>query len=299
MECHAPIGRVQAVCRAIMAECIVVIPCFNEAHRLDLRAFVEHAAAGEASLLFVNDGSTDGTADVLDDLCAVSPAQFAVLHLDRNGGKAEAVRRGVLQAFERRPAAIGYWDADLATPLAAIAGFRDYLGANPRVELLLGARVRLLGRAIERRISRHCAGRVFATAASWVLKLPVYDTQCGAKLFRATGRMRSVFAHPFRSRWIFDVELLARFVQAASLAGQSPEELIHELPLQAWRDVAGSKVRASDFLRAAVQLADIACRYRLPRQAGGAAIADRSSMPTASNCPRAASHPSSELEPVS
>ncbi|HMC12501.1 MAG TPA: glycosyltransferase, partial [Pirellulaceae bacterium] len=239
-----------------MAECIVVIPCFNEAHRLDLRAFVEHAVRGDAALLFVNDGSSDGTGDVLDDLCAVSPANVAVLHLPHNCGKAEAVRRGVLQAFEQSPAYIGYWDADLATPLDAIGEFREYLAANPRVEMLLGARVRLLGSTIERRISRHCAGRVFATAASWVLQLPVYDTQCGAKLFRATDRTRLLFAEPFRSRWIFDVELLARFVLAATAAGQSPEELIHELPLRQWRDVAGSKVRPSDFVRAAIQLAE-------------------------------------------
>jgi glycosyltransferase involved in cell wall biosynthesis len=191
-----------------MSECIVVIPCFNEANRLDLRAFVEHSVRGDAALLFVNDGSSDDTGDVLDELCAINPANFSALHLPRNCGKAEAVRQGVLRAFQRQPAYIGYWDADLATPLDAIGEFRAYLAANPRVEMLLGARVRLLGRTIERRISRHCAGRVFATAASWVLQLPVYDTQCGAKLFRATDRTRLLFAEPFRSRWIFDVELL-------------------------------------------------------------------------------------------
>jgi len=260
-----------------MPESIVVIPCFNEAQRLDDRAFVEHALRDDCALLFVNDGSTDGTGDLLDELCEVNPASFSVLHLPQNGGKAEAVRRGVLCAFERQPAYVGYWDADLATPLDAIAEFREYLDAHREVEILLGARVRLLGRSIERRLSRHCAGRLFATAASWVLQLPVYDTQCGAKLFRNTDHTRSLFVDPFRTRWIFDVEMLARFVAAAIAAGQSPEELVHELPLGKWHDVAGSKVHATDFLRAAVQLAEIAWHYRLNRDRVAAAALERES----------------------
>jgi dolichyl-phosphate beta-glucosyltransferase len=296
-----------------MPECIVVIPCFNEAKRLDVQAFVEHSLRDDCALLFVNDGSTDETGAVLDELCEVNPANLSVLHLSQNCGKAEAVRRGIRRAFERQPACVGYWDADLATPLEAIAEFREYLTAHPQVEILLGARVRLLGRSIERRAARHYAGRVFATAASWVLQLPVYDTQCGAKLFRNTDRTRSLFAEPFRTRWIFDVELLARFVAAATAAEQSPEELIHELPLRQWHDVAGSKVQARDFLQAAFQLAEIAWHYRLnviPAAAGAlgresTALPTPSSLPTPPAPPAApvaspsATAPAADLESVS
>lgn len=249
-----------------MAECIIVVPCYNEAQRLDLGAFINHAAASDEAFLFVNDGSTDATADVLDDLCAAHPASLTALHLPQNGGKAEAVRQGMLAAIARGASYAGYWDADLATPLEAIYEFRDHLRRHPQVELVMGARVPLLGRAIERRPSRHMLGRWFAAAAGFVLRLRVYDTQCGAKLFRVSDRVRAAFAEPFATRWIFDVELLARLLTAMIQDDLNPEALIYELPLTAWRDVAGSKLKAGDFARAALQLGGIYRRYPALRQ---------------------------------
>jgi glycosyltransferase involved in cell wall biosynthesis len=261
-----------------MSDCTIVVPCYNEARRLDLQAFVAHVLRHHDTFLFVNDGSTDQTGQLLDELCDVSPSSFRVLHLPQNRGKAEAVRQGVLCALASPARYVGYWDADLATPLETIDEFRTYLNLHSRVEALLGARVRLLGRQIERRTLRHCLGRLFATAAAGVLKIPVYDTQCGAKLFRATQRVRGLFAQPFRTSWIFDVELLARML-ATIPADDDPAELIHELPLTAWRDVAGSKVKARDFVRAAAQLATIWQTYRLPQRTSPCPTIAAPSMP--------------------
>jgi dolichyl-phosphate beta-glucosyltransferase len=79
---------------------------------------------------------------------------------------------------------------------------------------------------------RHYLGRLFATVASQVLHLPVYDTQCGAKLFRVTDDARAIFAQPFSVNWTFDVEIIAR-VQALRPEAKRPSgsNVIYELPL--------------------------------------------------------------------
>jgi hypothetical protein len=100
--------------------------------------------------------------------------------------------------------------------------------------------VRRLGANIDRRALRHYAGRIFATLASLVLGMAVYDTQCGAKLFRADAAVARAFAEPFLSRWIFDVELLARLRRETD--GEPLGTRLLEIPLPSWRDVAGSKL---------------------------------------------------------
>ena len=232
---------------------VIVVPCYNEATRLDGTAFTAFAEANASvRFLFVNDGSTDTTAAVLRDLVARRPSQLACHELPQNRGKAEAVREGFLRAFaaEPPPAAVGFWDADLATPLADIVEFAAVLAKEPRLLAVFGSRVNLLGRDVQRRLWRHYVGRVFATAASAMLRLPIYDTQCGAKLFRVTDDMRAVFAVPFVSSWVFDVEILARLGdRLGSVGGPRLRDVIHEFPLMKWHDVAGSKLRAFDFVR--------------------------------------------------
>ncbi len=245
------------------ADVALVVPCYNEASRLDLAAFREYRIPGRRLVFcFVNDGSRDETRTVLERLCREMTGRAVLVDLAQNQGKAEAVRLGMLEAFRLGAGVVGFWDADLATPLAELPRFCQVLEERPAVEVVIGSRVRLLGRRIERRALRHYLGRVFATGASVTLGLPVYDTQCGAKLLRATAFTREIFTTPFLARWVFDVELLARFGRA--VAGHEPplETRVYELPLQRWTDVAGSKVRPWDFVRSGLELLRIWWAYR-------------------------------------
>lgn len=266
---EAPVIERQAEPVMSQEPTIIIVPCFNEGGRLDPAAFVRFVAAlPHVSFLLIDDGSTDETLKMLESISKLRPASFDVLSLRENSGKGEAVRCGMLHALKKNPRYVGYWDADLATPLEAIPEFIETLEGNPRVEIAIGARVLLLGRAIERNASRHYFGRIAATMVSLMLGLPVYDTQCGAKLFRVTPHLPSLFADPFVTRWVFDVEILARWLIASN--GESNDSIrkgIVEIPLKVWRNVGGSKLRLRDFLRAPIDLGRVYLEYgrRIPR----------------------------------
>lgn len=248
---------------------VLVIPCYNEANRFREADYSEALKNDPTlGLLFVDDGSRDATAKVLKTFARRFPEQVALYSLPVNRGKAEAVREGVQRLFQKTSDQpwkgeelqfFGYWDADLATPFGEFKRFLEVFSTSPHLLLVMGARVNLLGRQIKRRAIRHYLGRVFATAASMVLNLPVYDTQCGAKIFRYCPTLGRLFERPFVSGWIFDVELLARLV--SSLKPEVPSTVIYELPLLEWEDVAGSKIKGRDFLKASLSLFRIARLY--------------------------------------
>jgi glycosyltransferase involved in cell wall biosynthesis len=239
----------------IVQKTVIVVPCYNEASRLDVERFVAFSAADQTvSFVFVDDGSTDETFAVLSRLAGATFGS-TVVRLERNQGKAEAVRRGVLRAFEMDPTFIGFWDADLATPLAYIETFRKVFD-RPEAMMVFGSRVQLLGRRIARDPMRHYIGRGVATLAAVSLGLPIYDTQCGAKMFRATPFFRAHFEKPFELGWSFDVELFARILRRCRATGElDPERQLIEFPLEEWIDAPGSKLRARHYPRIAWDLA--------------------------------------------
>ena len=218
-----------------MKRVTIVVPCYNEAERLDTVQFASFSDDRyNIRFLFVNDGSTDETPRVLEGLRDRAPERIDVLHLTKNRGKAEAVRQGMVRALSSDCDYVGFWDADLATPLDAIGEFGSLLDDRPDIEAVIGSRVKLLGRQIERSTSRHYAGRVFATTAAFVLGIQVYDTQCGAKLFRATPEWARIFSATFSTRWIFDIEIIARLRELRRGTSQpEAKDVIYEYPLMA------------------------------------------------------------------
>src|SRR6267154_3550294 len=122
-----------------MHKVVIVVPCYNEQARLptgDFHSFV--LGHPEVAFLCVNDGSTDGTEEVLRALCGSAPSSLRSITLERNWGKAEAVRRGMLDALDVPDVRyVGFWDADLATPLEAICAFAQIHDEDPNLILVM------------------------------------------------------------------------------------------------------------------------------------------------------------------
>jgi dolichyl-phosphate beta-glucosyltransferase len=237
-------------------ELVLVVPCYNEAARLQPEAFLHFVTTHPGvQLVLVDDGSLDATGEILEQIRSAAPAAATILRLSPNRGKAEAVRAGILAGLAQQAALVGFFDADLATPLQTVDDFLTVLRDRPAVEFVLGSRVMLMGRDIKRKASRHYLGRFFATAVSHALDLPVYDTQCGAKILRVNAATATLFDTPFRSAWIFDVELIARYLRLPVAPGEpARRDRLYELVLPVWHDRPGSKLRWQDFARAVVEL---------------------------------------------
>lgn len=264
----------RAKLRAAVSNVSIVFPCFNEAKRLRVEPLLWLVRAQRYELVLVDDGSSDATPALLEQIRAAEPTRVHVMRFERNRGKAEAVRQGVLLALTRGAAIVGYADSDLSTPVDELARLIEHF-ANHDAAVIMGSRVALLGLDIQRSAVRHYVGRVFATAASLTLRLRVYDTQCGAKFFRATPALSRALARPFRSRWAFDVELLGRLLVGGAAAGALEERDFLEVPLQQWTHMAGSKLRLVAMLRAGADLAAIALDLAQERRAARTAASER------------------------
>ncbi|MBN2360351.1 MAG: glycosyltransferase [Deltaproteobacteria bacterium] len=243
-----------------MQNVFIVLPCYNEQQRLQLDLFDELLQTPWLRLLFVDDGSDDGTGQRLQAYCRRRAGRAELLTLPRNGGKAEAVRAGMIKALDQGAEVVGYVDVDFATPVSEVVRVIEVMEQRG-VPVAMGARVSLLGTSIERSPVRHYLGRVFATAASLLLRLRVYDTQCGAKFFRRSPVLRAALEQPFASRWAFDVELIGRLLEGRDGAAPLSPEAFLEVPLQRWADVGGSKLKPLGMLRTGIELLLIGVRH--------------------------------------
>ncbi|MFC1549325.1 glycosyltransferase [Nitrospirota bacterium] len=244
-----------------MRKAIIVVPCYDEGKRLPIDAMKSFMSSNsDIHFCFVNDGSRDNTLDLIKELSNDYREQAFYLDLPINYGKAEAVRRGILNCIEKHKAElIGYWDADLSTPLWQIDNFLSVFEKNPECVYVSGCRLNRLGANIKRNPIRHYTGRIFATLVSQVVSLPVYDSQCGAKIIRSD-TAKAIFNKPFISRWAFDVELIARL--KVILRDDILNNTVIELPLEEWRNVKGSKIRFTHCIQSLLDLLQIRIHYR-------------------------------------
>jgi len=227
---------------------LLVVPCFNEAHRWRGEYWADLTNTDGANWLFVNDGSADQTPEILRALAQAPNVDF--LDLQVNVGKGEATRLGMLWALDhtgRTFESVGFMDADGAFRRAdverLICAFTDFVTERD-VDAVWSSRVALAGRDIRRSQVRHYVGRAVATFLSVGADPLPYDTQSGLKLFRPSHGLRACLDQPFLTRWLFEIEILARWKQ---LTGDSM--LIREEPLEFWQDIAGSTITRRESAR--------------------------------------------------
>ncbi|MBN2274511.1 MAG: glycosyltransferase [Bacteroidales bacterium] len=244
-----------------MQTCAIIIPCYNESTRLNFDLIDKYLSEhDDGVLVFVNDGSTDDTSELLDEFKSRDPARIYIIDLKVNSGKAQAIRSGMLFALDKiKPAYIGYFDADLSTPFSEIDRMFTLLDRNEKTKVIFGSRVKRMGSIIERSLIRHYAGRIFATLVSMLLGLPVYDSQCGAKVMTAE-RASALFKDAFLTTWLFDVELLFRYKNHFGTDKALLE--IYEYPLYEWKAKKGSRIRIFHLLFIPIDLIKIYRHYK-------------------------------------
>lgn len=248
----------------------IIIPCYNEAKRIDQQAFIDFAITHEDyHLCFVNDGSTDNTNDVLEKMQWKSPYNISVVDIKKNAGKAAAVRSGS-QYMYGVPGitSIGFMDADLSTDFR---DFKDLVKTLHREEKIMVFGSRNTGKksGIERDFVRGLISKFVKQFILLILGLPIRDTQCGAKVFKKEV-VPMIYAQQFVSRWLFDVEIFLRLKR--NFGKQNLMQNIFEQPLMRWVHVDDSKLGVKDSIKIPFNLAQIWMSYTVGNTQKGAGM---------------------------
>ena len=239
----------------------IIVPCYNEADRLDTNKFADYLSKNtHLHFVFIDDGSTDNTSFIINSIKSKFNSHITLLKNETNKGKAESVRLGVIESFTMTPDFIGYLDADLSSPIEEIDNLLKIIKTDNKKEVVFASRIQLIGNEISRNYFRHLIGRVFAICVALLLKIRIYDTQCGAKIF-SKKICEVIFLEQFISSWLFDVEIFARLLNVYGM--DKTIEISFEQPVSKWIDIDGSKVKPIYFLKAPFELLKIVRHYKL------------------------------------
>lgn len=235
-----------------MSRLLVIIPCYNEAQRLNIPLYKKQLVENlNVDLLFVDDGSEDNTINKIQELQKLFINRINYLSKLDNTGKADAVYNGFWHLQNNSDYSsdiyqyVGYIDADLAVSINEINRIAERTILENKC-FGFGSRWKRIGSHIERKLIRHYVGRIFATIASELLEIGVYDTQCGAKVFKRE-IADDIFKNPFNVNWAFDVEIFFRILKI--FPKEEIDKYCIEIPLKNWRDVEGSKVKLTDSIK--------------------------------------------------
>lgn len=246
----------------IQKRCVgVVIPCYNEEERLLSDEFIRFIDKHSGYLLcFVNDGSRDNTLHVLNNLRKGREDFIHVYNCENNGGKAEAVRLGMLYLAKQQDLDyIGFLDADLSTDLS---DFDDLVSTieDSTFKIVSGSRITRMGANITKGGGRQLISFIINFIVRSILSMNFKDTQCGAKIFKRD-IIKVAFQKKFITKWLFDVEIFLRVKKHFKL--EKARRMMCEKPLKRWIHADGSKLSMKDSLKIVVQLAQIYWEYNM------------------------------------
>lgn len=239
----------------------IIIPCYNEENRLDVKTFIDFIKThNQCHLCFVNDGSNDNTLSVLEDIQKELPSQVSIVDMKKNEGKASAVRSGALYLYNRKDIDyVGFIDADLSTDFNDFKKLVETLHNNSNLSLVYGSRCEDKGQ-VERNFFRNLFSKVVKMMVYFILGLPIEDTQCGAKVFRRN-IIPVAYNKAFLTRWLFDVEIFMRLKK--HFGAKNIMTKMHEQTLERWVHVDDSKLGIKDSLEVPFMLLTIWFSYNM------------------------------------
>lgn len=257
----------------IQQRCVgVVIPCYNEEERLLSNEFLSYINKNSGyHLCFVNDGSKDKTLEVLHQLQKGREDFITVYNCEKNGGKAEAVRLGMLHMAKKEDLDyIGFLDADLSTDLADFDDLVKTIETSD-FKIVSGSRIARMGANITKESARKIISLTINFIIRKILSMDFKDTQCGAKIFHKDV-ITIAFGKKFVTQWIFDVEIFKRMTIHFGL--KKAKSMLCEQPLKRWIHADGSKLSMKDSVKIVGQLGQIAWVYRSKKADGKASVSN-------------------------
>ncbi|WP_108868921.1 glycosyltransferase [Aquimarina aquimarini] len=240
----------------------IIIPCYNEEKRLNVAAFLNFIQKeNNYHLCFVNDGSKDNTIDVLKEIQYTNPTKISIIDMKKNSGKAAAVRAGSRYLHSRGDITfIGFIDADLSTDFEDFDGLLQTLKSDSKLSFVFGSRAKETSDAIKKNGIRSLISKLINILVILILGLPIQDTQCGAKVFRAD-LVPVIFNTNFLSRWLFDVEMFIKMKK--HFGKEKVMKKIVEQPLKKWIHMEDSKLGLKDSLEIPYRLISIWFNYNI------------------------------------
>ena len=191
------------------AECLVLLPTYNEALNIETAVAAVRAAVPGAQILVIDDSSPDGTGEIADRL-AESDDRLAVLHRLEKDGLGRAYLAGFAWGLERGFAVVIEMDADGSHPADRLPAMIDALRRDPSLGLVIGSRWVPGGSVVDWPKRREWLSRTANWFAGAALRVPVEDITAGFRAFRASALRQLDLADVESRGYCFQIDLTLR-----------------------------------------------------------------------------------------